>query len=867
MLAQVYFSPVKNDCYSSARLAKHKADFLSLLIWQLRTSYLTHIKDGVGERLINLDPSAILSNPSLRAAGYGADIDSYRTYSPPIPTATTVAAEYFAGPKMGINRVGTDEHDGGMVTGRGSTETVGPAPRVKRRRMREQHEEDDSSDLSDDSDEDAETTLRAAQSIKFAKMPVRTRADSSPMRGPRDRSGSEPTAPEVFITHPTVRRTSSGNVETVRPRARRDTTTSSDMSSENELDPSTARRRVRQTRPRKNSNLQQTYTAGDDELEDVDEEDENKLSVAEAAAAASDASDLSSEFDETIDSESLLDPEDRLPASPGSADLLPPNMGDDGAKSSPTKRPRRAPTPTLKPLPPARPISQLPPISALGQALKAKNAKPKNPVEPFARFSGKGALDPLNIRIYAPFCKSLDDEPFDMPLMKMIQDSEIGVNSQVTVADALGLALWRYHELKLEPEIALEKLDVNRWEMRMVDDGEVEYDFPALQRTKNIVDFASNNTRPVRGRGRGKAYDEFALVEASDAKYAENKKITPKYTRQFEEYTAAPANDRIATPTPQQPADSAIDGSPLDSVVPKPFAFTQRKGSTGLADTPTLPTTFATPRTEQQKHLKIRFVSVEGQISTCVVEFTIDTYLAAVLDNVCRRWGLDKAHHFLKVTGTSTIAPLDRTIEALGNYSELDLARRRFARDNPTGLGSSPASASPNAPLLVDAPATPSKKGKKVVAAAPVTNSSAHPLAQMQDVLGPAATYKKYSVMRKQPMSFAPSHPRTLLLENEYLHILPGEEKAGGKNIFDTAVGKTTTVPFGNVVGSKVSRRHPKSFRVLVFKDLATKRYDFEASNPTEAAEIVGEIQAKIKPLQGMVASNYPLNTQPHNWG
>lgn len=819
----------------------------------------------MGERLINLDPSAILNNPSLRAAGYGADIDNYRTYSPPIPTATTVAAEYFAGPKMGISRVGTDEHDGGMVTGRGSTETVGPAPRVKRRRMREQHDEDDSSDLSDDSDEDAETNLRAAQSIKFAKMPIRTRADSSPMRGTRERSGSEPTAPEVFVTHPTVRRPSSGNAETVGPRARRDTTTSSDMSSENEMDPSNARRRIRTTRPRKNSNLQQTYTAGDDELEDVDEEDENRLSVVDAEA--SDASDLSSEFDATMDSESLLDPEDRLLASPGSADLLPPNMGDDGAKSSPTKRPRHAPTPTLSPLPPARPISQLPPISALGQALRAKNAKPKNPVEPFARFSGKGALDPLNIRIYAPFCKSLDDEPFEMPLQKMVSDSEIGVNSQVTVADALGLALWRYHELKLEPEIPVEKLDVNRWEMRMVDDGEVEYDFPALQRTKNIVDFASNNTRPARGRGRGKAYDEFALVEASEAKYLENKKITPKYTKQFEEYTAAPAEDRAVTPTPQQPQDSALDGSPMNTAVPKPFAFAHRKGSMGLADAPTLPT-FATPRTEQQKHLRIKFVSVEGQGSTCVVEFTVDTYLAVVLDNVCHRWGLDKAHHFLRVSGTSTIAPLDRTIEALGNHSELDLVRRRFARDNPTGLASSPASASPNAPLLVEAPATPSKKNRKAAPNVPGPTSNAHPLAQMQDALGSVATFKKYAVMRKQPMSFAPSHPRTLLLENEYLHILPGEEKAGAsKTIFDTTVGKTTTVPFGNVVGSKVSRRHPKSFRVLVFKERETKRYDFEAGNPGEAAEIVNEIQAKIKPLQGMVVSNFPLNTQQHNWG
>ena len=47
-----------------------------------------------------------------------------------------------------------------MVTGRGSTDTIGPGPNVRRRRLREQHDEDDSSDLSDESDDDAEGSRR-----------------------------------------------------------------------------------------------------------------------------------------------------------------------------------------------------------------------------------------------------------------------------------------------------------------------------------------------------------------------------------------------------------------------------------------------------------------------------------------------------------------------------------------------------------------------------------------------------------------------------------------------------------------------------------------------------------------------------------
>lgn len=127
---------------------------------------MANIKDGIGERLINLD-SRVLNDPSFRAAGWTADVaDIKRTYSPPIPTAIT--SDYFSVPPRsagfapsGFNE---DEEEGGMVTGRGSTDTVGPGLNLRRRRNREQHEEDDSSDLSDESDEDTEGPHQYVQS-------------------------------------------------------------------------------------------------------------------------------------------------------------------------------------------------------------------------------------------------------------------------------------------------------------------------------------------------------------------------------------------------------------------------------------------------------------------------------------------------------------------------------------------------------------------------------------------------------------------------------------------------------------------------------------------------------------------------------
>src|SRR6202035_4384131 len=91
-----------------------------------------------------------------------------------------------------------------------------------------------SSDLSDETDEDGDQ--RAAQQIKFAKMPVRMRSGSSPIRGGTAKEMASPSRPAQ------ARRGSQSALEAVKERARRDTVTSSEMSSENEYDASAFQR-------------------------------------------------------------------------------------------------------------------------------------------------------------------------------------------------------------------------------------------------------------------------------------------------------------------------------------------------------------------------------------------------------------------------------------------------------------------------------------------------------------------------------------------------------------------------------------------------------------------------------------------------
>lgn len=564
------------------------------------------------------------------------------------------------------------------------------------------------------------------------------------------------------------------SVEAVKQRARRDTTTSSDMSSENELDPSIFKRR--HLNPAKAAKASNLLTAKHEE----DERQQMRIqtnTINEDSGEGSDRSSMSSEFGETADSESLLD--DMVASS--LTDMPPPlNL----SKESPTK-PKSAQPTLLQALPPPRPISTIQPVSILGQALRAGKMKPKDPLSFFAKFSGKGVPDPLNIKIYAPFSEK-PDTPFAMPLLKNVQNSDSGEKPSVLVVEAIGMALWRYREEGLNPPLEGQKLNVNRWTLRMVDDGEVEYDFPALDRVTPIAQFTANNNKGARGRSREKPVDEFALVEATQDECQIYQRFTSKYDiSKFTTTEPVPEERMVASPPPMAPPPQPLKPAPA------PPRFIPPKDH-------------STPRMGPPKMLKIHFTSLEAFSQDTTIEVTTDTYLAEVLDQVCKRWKLDKSYHILKISGTNTVAPVDRVVEVLGPQTDLDLIRRRFANDGALGLAGSPGSSSPNAPLLLTPAAAADalrKSGKRTVG---------HPLGQKQDMLGSSSKFKKYNVTRKQPMSFAPSHQRVLMLDEDFMHILPGET---GKTLFESS-GKSSRVPYSMIVGCKVSRRHPKTFRV-----------------------------------------------------
>ncbi|GAB0133729.1 hypothetical protein EsDP_00002126 [Epichloe bromicola] len=836
-----------------------------LVSYQLRTSYLDEIADGVGERLLTVNDSFLNSAP-FKAAGWRPNSSHVkRTHSPPIPTA--IASEYFQAPRQVGLTLEDGEEDGGMLTG-GGADTIGPGMATKRRRRREQMEEDDSSDLTDESDEEHEQ--RAAQQIKFSKMPVRQRAGSSPSQV----SPVKPQSPRP------PRRGSQSALETVRERPRRDTVTSSEISSENEFDVPAAHRhrgaaraaaRVVRLQEKINEEPPQLgiKRAGTDLLPEEEDDDSDE------------GSDMSADYVGSMDSASILD---------GVENPINPSPTQQVVGTPPRNFPRQsmllrksqlpAKNAVLEALPPPRPMSMIRPMSMvqprslLSAALKAKEHKASVPFQKFAHFSGQGTQGSIAVRIYAPFCKT-PTKPLEVIIRPRVQDGQ-GAERVVTVTDLIGLGLYRYNEEKKEPQIPPRKHSVNWWTLRMVEEGgEVDDDFPPFDRTKPLSAFTTVNNASARGGGRMRsnstAYDDFALVPASEAEHEENKSLNPQ---QDEHENAAPPEQRQETMPPppppppkmattttmpplqrtesrdEDPASKNTSAPPRDPLVDtsrprqNPIITTTYRPNTPLADSPQIPVTVPNTARGQQKLLRVYILSSDvapGQMVT--LDVTTDTYLAEVLDIVCRKRQLDKANHVLKLPRSGAVVMIDRPVSSIGNVSDLELCRRRFATDGPLSMTGSPSSASPKTMGLPSsmgvAQRRDNKKGQML---------GPHPLARealKQDELG-NANYKKYAVWRKQPMRLVGMSERILVIDGEYIHIVPA---SGGKAVHDGS-GKTTTVHFSNVVGCKVPRKHPTNIKLVIYRATESKRYDFEARGADEAAEIVAELKKGISPYR-----------------
>lgn len=178
----------------------------------------------------------------------------------------------------------------------------------------------------------------------------------------------------------------------------------------------------------------------------------------EDAGDDSDISDtLSSEFTETIDS------------NPIRANFL------QGARGRLLQLPGSPALAMLHELPPARPISMVQPVSLLTQLLN-KDPEDVRPLDQYNIHEGSGELRSIALKIFFPHRKN-PLTPVELQVRREDRQPDGNVK-ETTVVNAIGFCLYMYNEEKMEPPLEKEQMNVNKWTMRMVDDGEADMDFP-----------------------------------------------------------------------------------------------------------------------------------------------------------------------------------------------------------------------------------------------------------------------------------------------------------------------------------------------------------------------------------------------------
>lgn len=122
--------------------------------------------------------------------------------------------------------------------------------------------------------------------------------------------------------------------------------------------------------------------------------------------------------------------------------------------------------------------------------------KLENAYKGYSHVCGKGEQNAMSLKIYYPHSQQAG------------KSSTIVVKRESSVEEVIGYALYVYVDEKRLPALTSQDHSVANWNLRIVDDGEVDEDFPALERTRRIQKFSFDQFAICRVPG---ANDESSL--------------------------------------------------------------------------------------------------------------------------------------------------------------------------------------------------------------------------------------------------------------------------------------------------------------------------------------------------------------------
>lgn len=469
------------------------------------------------------------------------------------------------------------------------------------------------------------------------------------------------------------------------------------------------------------------------------------------------------------------------------------------------------------------PLPREPPRSALTALFAEQQNALANPFgAEYSFFSGKGDLDPIRLRIFFPH--SADHK---VPI-------SIAVKREATVEETIGYALYEFVVQKKMPLLTTEMSDVIKWSMMIVeDDGSIDDDFPALERTRKIAKFS---------------FDAFALCEATPSQVKANEQTrqrqlskggkradvippqnnvvsNPPVANNAAVPVIAVINTTVAAPIPLPPEPPRPQAQPpqiltvATTSTADPETNIPNPSNTGLLSsipTPASGGTTASSATGSSTgggggnnyFLKVHLYSTIEIRHTTTLNVSGERLLSEVLDIVCRKRKLESKDYVLRMSDMKTDLELDKTLESLHGVTELFLLKKEKG-----------ASAGD---IFLRPP------GEEMIPSVDLGPRYMNP----NDY---SSMYQVYTVYRKLPM-FVGRHERVLAIDGDFLHIMPPENRA----MFDTI--KTSSYHISSVHSCKSSKKAAHHFRLVVYRDRDTKTYDFEGTTATETGEICTKI-------------------------
>lgn len=386
--------------------------------------------------------------------------------------------------------------------------------------------------------------------------------------------------------------------------------------------------------------------------------------------------------------------------------------------------------------------------SALSALIAEKATAAENPFAEYSFVSGKGESKSIKLCVYLPH----STEPYK-PISLVVRPDAI-------TDDVIGYILYDYVEEKRQPELDETAYDLAEWVLLIAeDDGEIEDDLPAVDRTRNI------------GRV---SFDQFALCRATKSQAKQNDIDRARMGRTKPDVETLKKKKEASLVQPAHelpPVDEVVDTTVIEddiaSTMNNHLISSQQQNqpdpSTVAVPVPSSKATLtkATMPMTPLKYFRIKLMTNEEVSATTAIPVYAEMFIGDVLELVSRKRKLDPNEYMLTIADSKVIVPNDTTVESMKGITDLTLTKKgtTLAIPSSTHLWRSPI-----------------KRKKDEVNHPMYFSTTEAPLSTTNANDGLLSQYKKYTVSRKMPM-FVSKKVYILAIDGDYIHLMPPEHK------------------------------------------------------------------------------------------